>query len=343
MAFEGDKANITRQYLLGVLPDEDVSRLEEDFFADDQVFEEIQIAEDDLVDAYVCGKLSESDRQLFEQNLSKLPRLAERVKFAEVLDNAVRNAVQPTDAAGLDAANKAVPVADPAEADAGASENILSVNHEEQKKNLGWKALFAPWVSPAGLVTAALLLAAGSFLVFDWWRLRTETKNLLAQQQELQRQHELLVTRSESEKRESDLLVKNIQAQSEVYRAEVERLQAGSPLLEIPWVLYPSGYRDPGSGSDTDLRLPSKPSMIVLRLMLEADDYPGYSALITRVGESKSEEKRNLKSSSHRSVRALTIRLQSANLQRGDYTVTVNGVRSPNKPELVATYSFRII
>src|SRR5688500_20133118 len=82
------------RYLLGSLPEEERTRLEQQFFSDDQVFEELEIAEDELIDGYVRAELSTDDRRQFEKLLVS-PRLAERVELARILAKKVSQSTRP--------------------------------------------------------------------------------------------------------------------------------------------------------------------------------------------------------------------------------------------------------
>src|ERR1044072_8985417 len=80
-----DKDAVATRYLLGKLSDPEAARLEERYFVEDGVYDEIETAEDELVDAYVRGSLSAEDRKRFEDKVLKSERLTERVEFAKLL------------------------------------------------------------------------------------------------------------------------------------------------------------------------------------------------------------------------------------------------------------------
>lgn len=350
MALDTDRANLTRQYLLGVLPPEDAARLEEDFFADHEVFQEIEIAEDDLVDAYVRGELSENECRQLERNLGRLPRVAERIKFAKVLERATRIASQPTDAAGLDSANKLASVTEVApKDDTSEPEHLFSVKRDGKKDYRGWKALFASWSVPqriGALASAAVLVIAGSFLSLDWMRLRGETQRLIAERNELQRRNEAIASSTEDERRRLAFEKKNADAENETLKRQLEEArnssQVGTALSPILLFLYPGGSRSP-EDTESDLTLPARPTTVNLHLALEADNYPKYTVLIKRVGGPKVIERSGLRSSKDKSNIVLKLQLSSSLLRLGYYTVTVSGLRPPDEPVLVASYSFRTI
>ena len=79
-----------RAYLLGLLASEEATRLEEGFFAEESVFEELVLAEDDLIDEYVDGRLADDERNVFEDRLRERPELRARVDARRPLCEALR-------------------------------------------------------------------------------------------------------------------------------------------------------------------------------------------------------------------------------------------------------------
>ena len=68
-------------YLLGELPDSERERVEEQFFADDQFFAEVEAAEMALIDRYVRNEMSAEERDALEQNYLVTPE--RKVKVAD--------------------------------------------------------------------------------------------------------------------------------------------------------------------------------------------------------------------------------------------------------------------
>lgn len=68
MSSSADDYATIRQYLLGRLSAEDREEFERRFFADEELFEKLQTAEDDLIDDFLSGNLSQGDVNLFHQN-----------------------------------------------------------------------------------------------------------------------------------------------------------------------------------------------------------------------------------------------------------------------------------
>src|SRR5829696_3803217 len=72
-------------YLLGDLPEERQSEIEDRAFRDEQYLQEILAAESDLIDEYVRGELSGSARRQFESRFLASAERRRKVEFARAL------------------------------------------------------------------------------------------------------------------------------------------------------------------------------------------------------------------------------------------------------------------
>jgi hypothetical protein len=75
----------TMRYLLGDLPEEQAKALEQEYFADDELFERLGAGETDLLDEYVRGELTPAESEAFEQRLSVSASLRGRLEAARTL------------------------------------------------------------------------------------------------------------------------------------------------------------------------------------------------------------------------------------------------------------------
>src|SRR5262245_54260781 len=73
------------RYLLDELPEEDREAFEDEYFGDEQVYDELLAAEDDLIDRYCEGGLSAEQQQRFEERYLASAEGRERVEFARAL------------------------------------------------------------------------------------------------------------------------------------------------------------------------------------------------------------------------------------------------------------------
>src|SRR5215472_2081559 len=78
-----------REYLLGVLPAERREEVEQQILTDDDFHQEVEMAEEELVDDYVSGELPAADRRLFETNFLTSPFRRQKLQFARALQRAV--------------------------------------------------------------------------------------------------------------------------------------------------------------------------------------------------------------------------------------------------------------
>jgi hypothetical protein len=74
-----------RRYLLGQLTNEERGELEQRLFQDAELYEELEIAEAELCDAYAAGKIREADRPAFEELFLNNPDRKDNLRFARAL------------------------------------------------------------------------------------------------------------------------------------------------------------------------------------------------------------------------------------------------------------------
>jgi hypothetical protein len=81
-------------YLLGEARPEEVSSLEERLVTDKEFYEEVVIAEDELIDQYLSGELSDAERESFDTYFLVMPERQQKVRFGRALNRFV-NAAEP--------------------------------------------------------------------------------------------------------------------------------------------------------------------------------------------------------------------------------------------------------
>ena len=80
-----------RQYLLGSLPEVEISALEERLLTEADFYEELLAVEDELIDQYLSGALSPAEREGFESHFSQAPERQRKVRFARTLQKYLGN------------------------------------------------------------------------------------------------------------------------------------------------------------------------------------------------------------------------------------------------------------
>lgn len=82
MARNYDDQSLIRRYLLNQLTGEAQRQIEQRLLTGDGFFEELEIAEDELIDGYLSEKLSEDERERFEQYFLATPERQQKVRFS---------------------------------------------------------------------------------------------------------------------------------------------------------------------------------------------------------------------------------------------------------------------
>ena|SRR6185369_3450489 len=274
-------------YLLGTLSEEERARLEERYFSDDKEFEEIEIAEEELIDRYVRGELSGTDRKEFEQTVARSSRLIERVEFARLF--AAR--LPPEE----------VPV-------------VRLVKHH------WWERFFSGGRGSqmALAFSMALVLVAFAVVSVGWWQLRQQSRQLAAQQVALeQRQRELDRQAAELAQRAQPTPVET------PVPPQVPQEPAPQTGTVLPLTLFPGATRS--GGGSPDIRISSGTSVVQVRLNLRNADYSSYSVTLNSVDRKNLFPMSGLKPRIAKNGAALTFRLPAQRLPPGDYYLSVFG------------------
>ena len=96
MALSNHDQERIREYLLGHLNDEDLTKLEERLMVEDDLFEELEISKGELIEEYCAGELNQNDRQWFEHNYLASAEGRQRHVLALAIDCLKRpQAVEP--------------------------------------------------------------------------------------------------------------------------------------------------------------------------------------------------------------------------------------------------------
>ena len=332
MTEDQTKESLSKQYLLRTLTESEMTRLEEQYFADHEAFEQLEIAEDELVDAYVRNKLSSEERMLFEKNFLALPRVTSRIEFAKTL-------VYVTSRQKADITNV---IEQPL---AGREQSVAS---DRVLKSWSWKAIFWPSSFAQRAAFASVVLAvfiSGTLLLVDSLRLRKETRQLAVARDALEKQNQELLAQNNKQTSERDRLIENLKTQQEEnarLNEQIERNLTKTPqaAIEIPILLFVSGSR--AGGANPRVKVPAAPSIFALQIALEADDYQRYAVTIKTADERVVSGPRELKTRATREGRVLVWKLSSSRFTPNDYIVKVSGITTSGKPEEIAAYTFSV-
>ena len=306
---------MAQRYLLGALSDDERDQLEQRYFSDTAEFDEIEIAEDDLVDAYIRGQLTADDSRRFEIVASSSPRLRERVEFAKLLS-------QKTEASPVAAV-------------------------EEVPKRRSWWQLFA-FDQPGRLASAfgVLLVLLGGLLVFGaWLQVRQRSEAMAAREAALeQRRQEIerLVAQSKANNEQWASDVQTKEAQLREREQAVQEIEPARPPSDIVARLFlqPGATRAEGRNSETTLT--RNTTRIRFNLDVTDSDSQRYRATVVTPDQKAISRPQILTPRKNRSGDFIILEVPAKGLSAGDFLVKVEGLSASGEIESTNDYPFRL-
>lgn len=323
------------QYLLGGGTEADRERLEAEFFANDDVFQEMLTAEDDLIDAYARGELSDSERRQFEEQFLTSADGRERVQFARAFGAAD---VRPTKT--------------PAPVVSTPTPNFLASIFG---RSIAQRAAFAT-IALAVIVGFPGLLIERSRMNAELAQLRAERERLNQKADELQRTADAERLRSA----ESLAQLKNLQDRvnapgntalpaqpgsnkrnTKIDNVTVANNRRSEPVAEDNafFDVNPVSTR---SGTGNTLKVSANTRSITLRLGLEKES-------------SQEDYRASIQTANGRQVKVVEFKVSNAPndvvqlppvsttaLRPGDYVIDLMAKQPAGTFERVASYSFRV-
>lgn len=303
-----------RRYLLGELSESEQSALEEKYFTDPQIFNEVLQAESELVDSYVRGQLANNVRERFEQSYMAHPARNERVKFAAALTTRLDQKKEPVTREQL----------------------TLAVSW--------WQRLLAllggqrPTLRFA-VALAILLIMLGGVWVFVESRRR--------QQSELARTQAERVAQEERERSRPAQ-----PSPDEAKRAESTPPKIPQPTptptvdsapRSVTLALIVGGVR----GGDNNPRIPTlviPPDTTQARLLLnlKESNYPSYRASLQTITGVEIFNQTNIKPGSKKTGASFVFTVPAHKLASGDYVLTLRGVNPDGEVDDLSKSLFRV-
>jgi hypothetical protein len=321
-SLSGKDESVVR-YLLGELSEEEGARLEDEYFADDEAFEQLLAAEDELFDAYARGELSADRSARFERRVLHTRRGRERASFARELRRAVAEHRAPEAAARADAARGVSPRR-PLFA------SLLPRTHA---------ARFAL----ASLVV--LLMLGGAWLLYERGSRRAQLEE--AQRQATNDRATTPPATSPTATPDAPPITPEQSPPEERARAGVPRAVENAPTQRprpsvVSLVLSPNLARGANpSARPSRLVIPRDATSVKLLLKLAAEgDYRSYNASLETV-EGRGVW-RLVGIGARRGSRAVILSVPASRLSEGGYIIKLEGVGASHAAEEIADYYFSV-
>ena len=310
MRFSVDPAHNDKQlidYLLGLLPEDEAERLDEASIADDAFAARLRDVENDLVDAYIVGALSQARRTEFEAFYLASPRRREKVEFA-------RRFLTAVDRAAASAAPAPVTV--------------------RPLRYISW------WQ-----VAAAVLLVACGVLTFENLRLRT-AMNDTAQKLASSAQRERAVTRQLEEARAAIVQPPVVSAPAAAATLEkspplVARGSDPAPArVPVAIVLLPQTR---SVGPLPTVAVARGADRVAFELRIEMNDFDRYEvALKDPITNRTLWRSGKLSASSHDGAFAVRVGLPARLLEKQRYVFELSGIADAGQAEVSGNYVFQV-
>lgn len=302
------KEMMTR-YLLGELAAQEQSALEEKYFADPEVFNQVLKIENELVDGYARDQLSKELRERFERSYMAHPSRMERVKFAEALVSRLDQG-QP------------------------------SVTLRAPKPVSSWQKLIAalrgqPFALQLSMAAVILLIVLGSLWFFvDRARRQREAALIQAANEERQRHSQQV---ADEEKRTKEELTAREGTQPTPELSPTPKVSRSVSLA-----LTVGGVRGGSNTQIPTLVLAPGVTQAQLLLTLKESDYPGYRATLRTAAGVEIFRQTNVNPRRTTAGSNFAFTVPAGKLARGDYVLTLSGVSPNGEVEDLTKSLFRV-
>lgn len=306
-----------QRYLLGELTEPERVTLEQEYFNDPQLFEQIVEVENDLVDKHARGLLSPATHGRFKKYYLDHPQRRERARFAEVLR------------AKLDQAK-----------DIEVSASKPTGTWLEQLS----AALRGPRLSWAFSIAMLLVSVLAGWFFIETRRLRRELASTESER-----------AAREGHERQLQQQVTNEQLRAEKLSQELERLrvqpEAVSPSPSpddklastfATLILTIGGTRGTDAARPVVLQIPVGTEQVRLQLNLRENNYSRYQAVLQSADGNTIFTSRHHTAVNKKTGANLTLVVPARMFPAGDYILTLRGVSRTGEVEDVSKSLFRV-
>ncbi len=316
------------KYLLGELPEEELTQLEERFFNDPELSDLISEAEDDLIDQYVREELSVDERESFERSFLISERRQQKLEFARsLLQVELASRVSENAAATVDRVE---------------SPPVLRGALAALKSGFYLRPGFA-----YALAAVALIAFVGAaWLVVEMRDLRRQVAQIQAEREASELHNQKLAEEAGNQRRTADELA----AEKQRLEAEIAELQrqpdaAGIVKAQPGVASLLALVLSPGArGGDATKTLSVTLAASQVRLQLElnpADRYPSYQVTLQTAAGQVVRRWTGLKSNAGAGKRSVVVTAPAASLSTGRYELVLSGVSASDHVETLGYYYFQ--
>lgn len=321
---------ILRSYLLGGMSEESQEQLENRLMTEQQLLEDLEVAEEELVDDYVCGFLEASERRNFERLFLSLPSRSRQVSFASDLRAHIAASPQPVW---------------PEDESSGGGVLPFVRRLASGMASPAWQPAMAAVLVVA--VVSAVWLAAGNIQLERRLEELGASQNTVAQSSQAL-QEQLTAERNRATSLDQELRIERAQISSLTEEIDALRRAAGgrttaSSLVAIATMWLEPGGLIRGGGATQRLIVPSDAKLVHLLLDIGVDDYAAYRASLHDENLDEFWSQSQLSAADFEGRVAIELVIPAELLPHGDFSIRLSGVTSGGELELAGRYPFRVL
>ena len=312
-----------RQYLLGMVSEEQQNEIEERYFTDDEYFEKMLTAEDELVEAYVGDELSRKERKRFDEYLLPNPKWQQKVANIRALKHVVNEEKVKASPEKISIFEKLV--------DWG--KNFLD-SLFEQKMVIG--------LSYAAILV--LIIFSSVWISRQFKNFQDKIVNLESEQSELAQEDRELRQQLEQQTGVANEFADKFE-QEKQQRMKLEQLldkMKSQPQQMLAFSLEPGLLRD--TSEPKRLIIPGSARTVQLELILESvSDYNNYAVTINTVEGNEIWSKTGLQATQLDWGKKVVVNVPTIALPLNDYLLTLKGITSDGDFEVIQNYFFSVL
>lgn len=309
---QNDNDQLLTRYLLGELTADEQDRLDDLSITDDEFALRLRSAENELVDAYARGELSGEIVHCFRTVYLSSPERRQKLRFAQALSDlkvftpdVLVTAEQDISSLGLATASRW---------------GVFSTPRRSFQRGFA--------------CAAAVLLLAASYLVLRNSNLQKQLTAAEQQNTSLDnRMHELQMQLEEQ--RAANAKALDTQSQT-VQQKSTAKLLSSFAVLLLP--------QTRGVTQPVTLAIVSGAELLALRLSLESNEFPQYSAALRNPATNLLLWRSSpLEIQTGAKGKSVLLTLPAQILKEQNYALELYGIPANASPEFVSTYSFHVV
>lgn len=294
------------KYLLGELSEAEQQRIEDQYFRDIEFFDQLLIAEDELIDAYVNSELSGDRLNRFEYYFLQSPERREKVAFAEAWQAFI----------------------------AKQSEFIPDLQISPPPQSIFKQLSF---LLPT---TAALIVSISAIWLFvDRINLNGELDRAhmaIARIEERQQSVEDEMIRQKSRNEE---LLRKLEASPNSSTIDKRTL----PSPSIATVFFTLSSRTRSSGDGKPLTITSATKQVQLQANFRSTGYTDYGAVLKNLSDDEIRRWTDLKPLIRQNIATVVLSLPADLLSTEDYILTLTGATISGAEEVIEEFAFNVV